>query len=201
MASPGRNAAAAERRAIDNPDLVESLDQILFLVSADWSRVYYVSPAYERVTGYSCESLFERSRRRGRELVHPEDRHVRPRNRRSTAPRADPRAGRDGVSHPDGRRRDPLAAQHCHAGQATPEGEVDRLVGLAEDITARKQAEIELKRSDADLAQKGGAAHGRTVADPSRTSSAKSSSASRSRRRLSGRNGGSAGCSRRISSA
>ena len=34
-----------------------------------------------------------------------------------------------------------------------PEGEPDRLVGLADDITERKLAEIELKRSEAQLAQ------------------------------------------------
>src|ERR1700722_16569113 len=39
--------------------LVESLDQIFFLVAHDMSRVYYVSPSYERITGYSCDTLYE----------------------------------------------------------------------------------------------------------------------------------------------
>ncbi|HEV3303794.1 MAG TPA: hypothetical protein VG055_29340, partial [Planctomycetaceae bacterium] len=45
--SAGGNGAT---RACDSDfagmrDLVESLEQVLFLISADWSRAFYVSPA------------------------------------------------------------------------------------------------------------------------------------------------------------
>ncbi len=75
--TPGdQNSGSAPPPALDGElvgirDLVESLEQVLFLVSSDWNRAYYVSPAYERVTGYSRESLFT-NLRGWTQLVHPE---------------------------------------------------------------------------------------------------------------------------------
>ena len=40
-------------------ELAESLDQSLVLVVADLSQVLYVSPTYERMTGFSCDGLYE----------------------------------------------------------------------------------------------------------------------------------------------
>src|SRR4051794_21806315 len=56
-------------------ELVESLNQILFLMTPDMSRILYVSPAYERVTGYSCKSLYEDARAWS-DLIHEDDRPV-----------------------------------------------------------------------------------------------------------------------------
>src|SRR5579871_3644481 len=56
-------------------ELVESLEQILFLISADWNRAYYVSPAFERVTGYARETLAS-DLRAWIEMVHPDDRGI-----------------------------------------------------------------------------------------------------------------------------
>src|ERR1700683_5434093 len=53
--------------------LVESLDHILFLVATDVSRVYYVNQAYERITGYTCEALYQNPRA-WTEMIYEPDR-------------------------------------------------------------------------------------------------------------------------------
>src|SRR5580704_1798090 len=132
-------------------DLVESLEQVLFLISADWSRAFYVSPAYERVTGYSRESLFT-DLRGWTELVHPEDREI---VRETVGDRASGRIrGRVEMEYRIVTASGEIRWLRSVVSQIKgPEGEPDRLVGLADDITERKLAEIELKRSEAQLAQ------------------------------------------------
>src|SRR5580658_8558453 len=62
----------ADSELVHLRQLVESLDQIFFLVANDMSRVYYVSPAYERIIGYTCESLYQNPRGWTR-LIYEED--------------------------------------------------------------------------------------------------------------------------------
>jgi PAS domain S-box-containing protein len=38
--------------------LVENIHEVFWIVSKDWKKVHYVSPAYETVWGQSCESLY-----------------------------------------------------------------------------------------------------------------------------------------------
>jgi PAS domain S-box-containing protein len=152
---PGAGKAAtsrpSEHELVGMRDLVESLEQILFLISADWNRAYYVSPAFERVTGYSRRSLA--SNLRGwTQLVHPEDREI---VRETVIHRATGRiSGRVEMEYrivtASGEIRWLRSVVSQIKGQ---DGEPDRLVGLADDITDRKLAEIELKRSEAQLAQ------------------------------------------------
>jgi len=151
--STGENGAA---RACDSDfagmrDLVESLEQILFLISADWSRAFYVSPAYERVTGYSRESLFS-DLKGWTQLVHPEDREI---VRETVGDRASGLIrGRVEMEYRIVTASGEIRWLRSVVSQIKgPEGEPDRLVGLADDITERKLAEIELKRSEAQLAQ------------------------------------------------
>jgi PAS domain S-box-containing protein len=132
-------------------DLVDSLEQILFLISADWTRAYYISPAFERVTGHSLASLAH-NLRDWTSLVHPDDQAA---IHEKIVERA---AGRQHgrvemefrIITPNGETRWLRSVVSQIPG---PEGEGDRLVGLAEDITERKLAEIELKRKEAELAQ------------------------------------------------
>jgi PAS domain S-box-containing protein len=131
-------------------DLVESLEQVLFLLSADWNRAFYVSPAFERVTGYSRRSLA--SNLRGwTQLVHPEDREI---VRETVGGRASGLIrGRVEMEYRIVTASGEIRWLRSVVSQIKgPEGEPDRLVGLAEDITDRKLAEIELKRSEAQLA-------------------------------------------------
>jgi PAS domain S-box-containing protein len=132
-------------------DLVDSLEQILFLIAADWSRAFYVSPAFERVTGFSRESLFN-DLRGWTELVHPEDRDI---VRETVGDRASGRIrGRVEMEYRIVTASGEVRWLRSVVSQIKgPEGQPDRLVGLADDITERKLAELELKRSEAQLAQ------------------------------------------------
>ena len=38
--------------------LAESIDEVFWIVSSDWSKVHYINPAYEKVWGKSVESLY-----------------------------------------------------------------------------------------------------------------------------------------------
>ena len=133
-------------------ELVESLEQILFLISADWNRAYYVSPAFERVTGYTLRHRSRTTCEAGRGWSIPTigTSSAKP---WATGRRVGTAAGSKwstASSRPAARS---AGCARCLADQGE-EGEFDRLVGMAEDITERKLAEIELKRSEAELAQK-----------------------------------------------
>jgi PAS domain S-box-containing protein len=133
-------------------ELVESLDQIVFLIAGDLSRVFYVSPAYERITGYSCDRLYENPRA-WTELVHEEDRAF------VSARLAQRLSGEiQGRSEMDYRIRTASGEIRWLRNILTPvvdeSGHVERLAGLAEDITASKQTELALKEVHADLARK-----------------------------------------------
>ena len=39
--------------------LADNIQEVFWVVSPDWKRVYYISPAYESVWGLPCESLYE----------------------------------------------------------------------------------------------------------------------------------------------
>ncbi|NLA74174.1 MAG: PAS domain S-box protein, partial [Deltaproteobacteria bacterium] len=39
--------------------LAEYIQEVFWIVSPDWQEVYYISPAYEKVWGLSCESLYK----------------------------------------------------------------------------------------------------------------------------------------------
>src|ERR1700723_1537230 len=72
---PGKDQGSTPRPQSDElstiHELVESLEQVLFLISADWTRAYYVSPAFERVTGFSRDTLADDARA-WTHLVHPD---------------------------------------------------------------------------------------------------------------------------------
>jgi PAS domain S-box-containing protein len=152
--SPGDRTPVA-RLPIDDEllgirDLVESLEQILFLIAADWSRAYYVSPAYERITGYSREALFT-NLRSWSDMVHPDDRDV---VRETVNDRATGRiGGRVEMEYRIVTASGQIRWLRSVVSQIKgPDGQVDRLVGLADDITERKLVELELKRSESQLA-------------------------------------------------
>ncbi|HUE15295.1 MAG TPA: PAS domain S-box protein [Planctomycetaceae bacterium] len=132
--------------------LVESLDQIVFLVAGDLSRVYYVSPAYERITGYSCDSLYQNPRA-WTELVFDVDR---PFVLERLAQRLSGET--QGRSEMEYRIRTADGEIRWLRNILTPvfdeSGQVERLAGLAEDVTARKHAEGLLQEMHADLARK-----------------------------------------------
>jgi PAS domain S-box-containing protein len=131
--------------------LVESLDQIFFLVASDMSRVYYISPAYERITGYSCETLYE-DPRAWTKLIDNEDRAF---VLKRVADRLEGVVqGRTELEYRIHTASGELRWLRVIQSPVCDEsGHVDRLAGIAEDITARKQTETALKEIHADLAR------------------------------------------------
>jgi len=118
--------------------LAENTDDVFWISSIDPRRLLYVSPAYERVFGRSCDALYA-DVNTFLDAVHPEDRS-RVESNLGTARLG----GYDEVFrivHADG-------AIRTVRTRAFPvrdaQGQVYRVAGLSEDITQAKQVEEEL---------------------------------------------------------
>lgn len=130
---------------------VESMDQIVFLLAPDLSRVLYVNAAYERITGYSCESL-QRDQCAWTDSIHADDRAqvVEAVNNR----RSGEIQGRSQLEYRIRRSDGETRWLRAMLTPATDEaGETDCLVGLAEDITHFKEAEMRVNAQRDELAR------------------------------------------------
>ncbi len=133
-------------------EIAEALDQILFMVAADLSCVFYVSPAYERVTGYSCESLYENPRAWTESICQEDIARVREMIRKRLSGEL------QGQSKMEYRLRLADGRVRWLRSKITPvsddTGRVVRLIGLAEDITAEKLDALAFREKEANLAAK-----------------------------------------------
>jgi len=132
-------------------ELAESLDQSLVLVAADLTQVLYVSPAYERMTGFSCDGS-DKSPRAWMEPIYEEDLRL------VLQMMAKRRSGEfQGRSELEYRIRTASGETRWLRSVITPTfdgaGHAVCFVELAEDITTRKQAELRLKAEQAELAR------------------------------------------------
>ena len=138
-------------------DIAEAIDEVFWMADAGVTRMIYVSPGYERVWGRSCTSLYE-DPRSFLEAVHPDDRErVLP--DLLSQRRGQPFEHEYRIVRPDGTvvwiwdRGFPVM---------TADGSVDRYIGVAQDISARKMSEAALRRQetlDAIGHMTGGLAH------------------------------------------
>lgn len=116
--------------------LAENIDGVFWLTNADGSRLFYLSPAYERIWGRSLQSTYT-SPYSWLEAIHPEDRAAVLAETRSTGTHSShDRTFR--VVRPDGSIRwvrDRAFPVRSHSG------EIIRVAGLAEDVTERREAE------------------------------------------------------------
>ncbi len=142
--------AHAEAALVDSEarfrELAENIDDVFFNVDAATGRMRYVSPGYENITGYSCESLYANPRSY-LDAVVTEDRPVlKQANQRNQA----------------GERSDVEYRILDAAGQTrwirdqrypvfNPAGNVERVVGSSRDITERKLADLALVRTNRAL--------------------------------------------------
>jgi PAS domain S-box-containing protein len=122
--------------------LAENINEVFWVSDPDKTQVLYVSPAYEQVWGRSCRSLYEQPRS-FLDAVNPEDRErvVAPsleRQRRGEASEVEYR-----VIRPDGSVR---RVRDRAFPVKDASGRVYRIAGVAEDVTARKLAEEELRQ-------------------------------------------------------
>ncbi len=119
--------------------LTENSHQVFWITNTDGTEMIYVSPAYAEVWGRSCQSLYERPFS-FLDAIHPEDRA-----RVVTVQWQSPHGGYEveyRIARPDGSlrwirsRAFPVLNDQCV---------IHRVVGISEDITARKEAEINLR--------------------------------------------------------
>jgi PAS domain S-box-containing protein len=120
--------------------IAESIDEVFWITPPDKNRMIYVSPAYEQIWGRPCSELYVNPRN-WLTAIHPDDR-----DRVIAAAMTKQSLGTYDeeyrIVRPDGRER-------WIRDRAFPlrdeTGAIYRVVGLAEDITARKAVESEIR--------------------------------------------------------
>jgi PAS domain S-box-containing protein len=139
--------------------LAENIEEVFWMNNLEQTRMLYISPAYERVWGRSCESLYQ-SPRSFLDAVHPEDRErvIRLLELQRVTGEIDMEYR---IVRPDG------TIRHIH-DRGFPirdaSGHVYRVAGIAVDVTqlkqadealrqARDQLEVEVRKRTADLAR------------------------------------------------
>lgn len=120
--------------------ITEHLDEVVWLGAPDLSVRYYVSPAYEKVFGHTLESFYQHPRS-SVDLVHPDDRESveEALSRLDTGDEYDIQYR---IIRPDGEVRWIWSRAHPIRDQ---EGQIYRVAGIMEDITERKEKELELE--------------------------------------------------------
>lgn len=121
--------------------MAEAISQVFYLHEADSGRMLYVSPAYERIFGRSCESLYARPGSWS-EAIHPEDR-VSVERDSGLGMQAGGYTLEYRIVRPDGEIRW-IEAKGFTVND--PAAKVARTAGIAVDITTRKYDEIAIMR-------------------------------------------------------
>lgn len=119
--------------------MAESVDDVFFLRNLDSTQIYYISPAYEKIWGRTCKSLYSNPSSWG-ESIHPDDRD------RALAQFAK-HQGTDfdfdlRIVRADGDVRWIHTRGYPILDDA---GHPYRIAGLASDITKRKQDELKIR--------------------------------------------------------
>ena len=122
--------------------LAEHIEQVFWLEDLEHSRTVYVSPAYQAIWGRTRQSLYEQPQS-WFDAIHPDDR------KRVLSAQVRKVSGEYEIEYqvirPDGSirwiwsRAFPIQDEH---------GQVQRIAGIAEDITERKVAEGALRQSE-----------------------------------------------------
>ncbi len=116
--------------------MAENVDEVFFLSIAATNQVVYISPAYERIWGRSCQSLYE-DHRTFIESIHPEDRE-----------RVMKGFGMKGTEKQQQRYRIVLpngAIRWIHGKSypvQSPDGQIEYLTGTALDVTEQVEKEL-----------------------------------------------------------
>jgi PAS domain S-box-containing protein len=135
-----RKAAEARLRETDQQfrQLAENISEVFWMSDPSQNQLLFVSPAYEALWGHTCQSLYA-SPSTWFEAVHPEDRD---RVLQSSLTRQVEGAYDEQyrIVRPDG-------AIRWIRNRAFPvrdaSGQVNRVVGVAQDLTSTKEAEAE----------------------------------------------------------
>lgn len=124
--------------------ITESIQEVFWICSSDWKQVHYISPAYEKVWGRSCDSLYENPRS-WREAIVEEDREkvISYLNDKVSGDLSEIVFPEYRIAKPDGTFRSILARGFKILDE---DGNTYRIAGIAEDITDRKKTEEELQK-------------------------------------------------------
>lgn len=121
-------------------EMLESLDEVFWVTSMDWTQVFYVSPAFEKVWGIPRTAVRENPLA-WFEAIHPEDRDgVRAAFFAKEAPALRKKYR---IQRPDGSIRW-ISARGVPLRDSN--GKINRYAGVARDITEHEQARIESDR-------------------------------------------------------
>jgi PAS domain S-box-containing protein len=129
--------------------MADHINSVFWISSADSKEIIYVSPAYEKIWGRSVESLY-RNPESWIYSIHPDDRAQMQEDvaELAAADKAGPAVREYRINRPDGE-------EYWIADRSYPvydaNGKLYRVAGIAEDITARKNAELGLARSKAEF--------------------------------------------------
>ncbi len=122
--------------------LAESIREVFWLSTADQRQILYVSPAYEAIWGRTCDSLYVEPDS-WLESVHPDDRR-RVQQAAAARPVGSAYEEQYRIVRPDGVVRW-VRVQAFPVRNAA--GEVERIAGVAEDVTSRRQLEAQLRQT------------------------------------------------------
>jgi PAS domain S-box-containing protein len=126
--------------------LAENIREVFWMADGAGGRLLYVSPAYEEIWGRPCESLYK-DRYAWARCVHPDDREIPEAMMQEQAQGlASEREYR--IVRPDGSTRWIWDRSFPVRDE---KGQICRTVGIAEDITVRKEAEEAIRKSRDEL--------------------------------------------------
>ncbi|MTJ10034.1 PAS domain-containing protein [Anabaena sp. UHCC 0204] len=130
-------------------ELAENIHEVFHINTADMSQVLYISPAYQEVWGRSCESLYQ-DPHSWSESTHPDD-YERMMTACNNLTKGQSLQEEYRILRPHGEIRWIFARVYPVYSQS---GEILRHVGISEDITKRKQAELEIHQLNEELEQR-----------------------------------------------
>ena len=129
--------------------LAENIREVFWMMNAAGTEILYVGPAYEQIWGRTCASLCENPMD-WMEAIHPDDREL--------AHAAFIRQMQGEHIESEYRIRTPDGVLKWVLDRASPvrdqDGQITRVVGIAEDITERKRAEQALRQREQEARER-----------------------------------------------